>query len=103
MYTLVSHIPIIIYYSHEPAYITYIVLDIDFINAIEFWQKRYHPLVTYPETVVLSFFSPKNDFSAFTFNPASEGLCRNFSKASRWYLQYFFVITSNLSMYARTM
>ena len=45
---------------------------------------------------------PKNEFSAFTFNPASASFCRNFSSAFRWSANSSLVIVITLLMYAHT-
>ena len=42
---------------------------------------------------------PENEFSAFTFNPASASPCRTISNAFIWSLDIFLVITSMSYMY----
>ena len=45
MCTLASHVPIVIYYIQKPAYIKQFGWDVNFINAIKFWQNMYHSLI----------------------------------------------------------
>ena len=35
MYALAQHIPLIIYWYHEPVYVTYFGLDVNFLNGIQ--------------------------------------------------------------------
>ena len=50
----------------------------------------------------LFYVCPKNDFSVFTFNPASASFYRTFSSSFRWSAKQSLVIMSTFSMFACT-
>ena len=72
----------------------------NFLNCINLWGKRSHPLVAYSETVGISFRSSKNYLSVFKFSPASAVFCKTFPKDFRWSIKYLFVMTNALSISA---
>ena len=84
MCVFVPHVPmpIIIKNPAEPTYVNCFNWVSNFFNTIYFGRKGSCPFLLIQNSRYLVSVCPKNYFTEFNFNPASESFCRNFQVLS---------------------